>query len=133
MNTSEIRALLKHHGLRATPQKMAIAKRLLTTHCHCTPQELFEELKTDFPSISPNTVYLTLGQFEELGMLERIHVGSMTVYDSNTAEHDHAFCTKCGFIMDIQHPKDSPSPKVLENWNIKGERSIWYGMCADCS
>ena len=132
MNSNEIRDLLRQHGLRATPQKMAIAKHLLTENCHCTPQELFEELKTRFPSMSPNTVYLTLGQLEERGILERIHVGRMTVYDSNTSEHDHAFCTQCGLIMDIEHPKPNASPTALNNWNIKGERSIWYGMCDNC-
>jgi len=132
MKNNEIRDLLKQHGLRATPQKMAIAKLLLTEDCHCTPQSLFEELKTSFPSISPNTVYLTLGQFEELGILERIHVGGMTVYDSNTTDHNHAFCTQCGLIMDIEHTNAKCSPTALNNWNIKGERSIWYGMCDNC-
>ena len=133
MNVNEIRSLLNQRGLRATPQKMAIAKRLLSDDCHCTPQELFEALQTSFPSISANTVYLTLGQFEELGMLERIHVGGMTVYDSNTSDHDHAFCTQCGLIMDIKPPKSMESPVVLSNWSIQGERSVWYGMCDNCS
>ena len=133
MNTNEIRDLFKQHGLRATPQKLAIAKHLLTENCHCTPQDLYEELKTSFPSISPNTVYLALGKFEELGLLARIHVGGMTVFDSKTTDHDHALCTQCGLIMDLEHPKEMASPIALNNWNIKGERSVWYGMCDNCS
>jgi len=134
MNTNETRALLRQYGLRATPQKIAIAKLLITDKCHhCTPQDLYEKMKTSFPSISQNTVYLTLAKFEELGLLARIHVGGMTVFDSNTNDHDHAFCTQCRLIMDIEHPKDMASPMALNNLKIKGERSVWYGMCDNCS
>ena len=133
-NLTRLSSTLRTLGLRATPQRLAIAERLFNRPCHTTPQGLYEELKGHFPSLSVNTVYLTLGQFEESGLLRRIHIGGRTIFDSNISDHDHACCVSCGKILDVDGaPQEPTHPAQLRQWHIEGERRIWYGHCDRCT
>ena len=77
----EVGRLLKEHGLRVTPQRVAICALLLDRHAHYTPHQVHEALKPRFPSLSPNTVYLTLAQLEAAGLVQRVHVEGQSVFD----------------------------------------------------
>ncbi|MBI5136495.1 MAG: transcriptional repressor [Nitrospirae bacterium] len=137
MNTSEhntgAATLLRAHGLRVTPQRLAICGRLLTRHRHATPQQLFEELTGAFPSLSPNTVYLTLSQLETAGLVRRLHVGGQVVFDSNTTRHDHLYCRHCRRVTDwVAQGADLPPPRVA-GWTIDAQSRILAGTCPDCA
>jgi len=125
--------LLRSVGLRATPQRISIAKLLFGEAIHLTPQQIFEKLKPGFPSMSQNTVYLTLAHFEASGLLRRIHADGRTIFDSNTEPHDHAYCRQCGDIIDIPLLQTDKTPKALDAWNIHGESRTWMGYCPPCS
>jgi len=129
MNTQ---ALLREHGLRATPQRLAVAELLFKEPTHETAQSLHESLKDHFPSMSHNTVYLTLSHFEAAGLVRRLHVDGKAVFDSNTLQHDHAYCRNCNNLIDV--PADSPnaSPAILSGWNISQQTQLYSGICPDC-
>lgn len=133
MNTNKISYLLREVGFRATPQRIAIAKSLLTETRHCTPQALYDELKISLPTLSANTIYTTLIQFEEQGLVKRFHIDNQTVFDSNTTDHDHAFCVDCGKIQDVKKFTTTAIPSSLSNWKIRSGCSIWRGSCEQCS
>ncbi|PJA31357.1 MAG: transcriptional repressor [Zetaproteobacteria bacterium CG_4_9_14_3_um_filter_53_7] len=124
--------LLRDHGLRITPQRLAISALLLAEPAHSTPQQVYETLRHGFPALSLNTVYLTLAQFESSGLLQRFQAGGRTIFDSNTAPHDHVCCTVCGMISDIQKPDRPQLPLPLSQWKISGESHTWTGICPDC-
>ena len=124
---------LRRFGLRATPQRVAIAELLFAGNMHITAQELHAKLKGRFPSLSPNTVYLTLAQFEERGLLRRLHVQGTAVFDSNTSAHDHAYCRRCGRLADLPLLAQEVPPARLAGWRVEGENRIWYGLCPDCT
>lgn len=126
-------AKLRHFGLRATPQRLAIAEELFTGCVHTSAQELYAKLKGKFPSLSPNTVYLTLAQFEERGLLRRLHVDGNTVFDSNTKAHDHAYCRGCGRLADLPLLAQETPPERLAGWRVEGENRIWFGLCPACA
>jgi len=130
--TDDLHALLRMHGLRATPQRVAVAQLLLKQDMHATPREVYAKLKTDFPSISQNTVYLTLDHLEQAGLLCRIHIAGRIVFDSNTWPHDHAYCSHCGRIIDIPPANRSDTPGELGRWRVEGENRLWTGLCPDC-
>jgi len=125
-------ALLRDHGLRITPQRLAICALLLAEPAHTTPQQACEALRNRFPTLSLNTVYLTLAQFESSGLLQRFQAGGRTIFDSNTAPHDHVCCTGCGTIRDIPEPDRARIPLSLSQWKISGESRTWTGTCPDC-
>jgi len=132
-------ALLRTHGLRVTPQRLAVAEWVFSKPMHVTARIVHEQIKLAHPAVSMNTVYLTLGQFEACGLLNRFEVHGNIVFDSNTSPHDHACCNRCGTIIDLESsqpesPKHTaPHPTQLKQWQIEGERRIWVGLCPACS
>ncbi|MFQ5346068.1 MAG: Fur family transcriptional regulator [Mariprofundus sp.] len=129
-----IPAMLRSHGLRLTPQRLALAELILSKPTHITARMAYETLRQSHPAISINTIYLTLRQFESSGLLRRLEVGGNTVFDSNTSPHHHAFCKRCKTIIDLNdEQKELPLlPAALENWHIDHEQRIWSGLCPDC-
>ena len=125
-------ALLHEHGMKATPQRLAIADLMLTNPTHATAQQVYELLKENFPSISQNTVYLTLANFEESGLLRRFFADGRMIFDSNTSLHHHACCSQCGVISDIPEKRKPAHPNQLSDWHIHNETRTWAGFCPDC-
>jgi len=136
MSTQEtIPAMLRSHGLRVTPQRLAVAKLILPEPTHATARMVYQKLREIHPAISMNTIYLTLGQFESSGLLRSFEVNGNTVFDSNTSLHDHACCSRCKAIVDISHqqPELPLLPAALERWHIDHEQRIWSGLCPACA
>ncbi|MDQ7000917.1 MAG: Fur family transcriptional regulator [Mariprofundus sp.] len=129
-----IPTLLRSHGLRVTPQRLAVAELVLEKPIHITARTAYETLRSAHPAISMNTIYLTLGQFESSGLLSRFEVGGNTVFDSNTSPHHHAFCKRCKAIIDLNdEQKELPRlPAALEHWHIDHEQRILSGTCPQC-
>lgn len=95
--------LLKDSGLRPTRQRVALGK-LLFDGCdrHVTAEMLHEEaLRASIP-VSLATVYNTLHQFTQVGLLREIAIeGSKSCFDTNTSDHHHFFIEDDGRIVDI--------------------------------
>ena len=53
--------------------------------------------------VSLATVYNTLHQFTEAGLLREVAVeGAKTYFDTNTSNHYHFFCENSGMLLDIE-------------------------------
>ena len=99
----ELENRLSEKGLRPTRQRMALADLLFSKgNRHIAAEELHEEaVKASIP-VSLATVYNTLHQFTEAGLLRIIAVeGSKTWFDTNTSDHHHFFLEGENEIVDI--------------------------------
>ena len=104
---------LRASGLRPTRQRIALAK-LLFEHGdrHVTADALHAEASAAKVRVALATVYNTLHQFTEVGLLREIIVDSTrTWFDTNTAGHHHFFNTQSHELTDI--PEDRISVSVL--------------------
>ena len=136
MSTQDnIPAMLRSHGFRVTPQRLAVAELVLNRPMHVTARMVHEKLRKTHPAISMNTIYLTLGQFESSGLLQRFEINGSTVFDSNITPHDHACCNRCTAIVDLttQQAGLPLLPAILEHWHISNEQRIWIGLCPNCA
>jgi Fur family transcriptional regulator, iron response regulator len=100
----DVARLLRGAGLRPTRQRVALAS-LLFAGCdrHVTAEALHEEAQARKVPVSLATVYNTLHQFTEVGLLREVAVeGAKTYFDTNTSNHYHFFCEHSGRLMDIQ-------------------------------
>jgi Fur family transcriptional regulator, iron response regulator len=100
---NDIKIKLRKFGLRPTRQRMALAGLLFKSgDRHVTAEGLHEEAeRVSFP-ISLATVYNTLNQFTEAGLLREVAVeGSKAYFDTNTSDHHHFFCEADNSLMDI--------------------------------
>jgi Fur family iron response transcriptional regulator len=72
---------------------------------HLTAEMLFEAAISAKINVSLATVYNTLNQFTELGLLRRIGVdGSKTFFDTNVSEHSHFYLEQSHELVDIPVP-----------------------------
>jgi Fur family iron response transcriptional regulator len=94
---------LRDAGLRPTRQRVALAHLLFAGgDRHVTAEALHEEALARRVPVSLATVYNTLHQFTEAGLLREVAVeGAKTYFDTNTSNHYHFFCEHSGKLMDI--------------------------------
>jgi Fur family transcriptional regulator, iron response regulator len=104
---TRIRTLIRDANLRPTSQRMALAGVLFDGRDrHVTAEMLHEEARGRGIRVSVATVYNTLHQFTQAGLLNAVAVdGSKTFFDTNTTEHHHFYCNLDGRLVDI--PGDS--------------------------
>ena len=98
--------VLRTSGLRPTRQRLSLAKVLFSgDHRHITAEQLHVEAMHADMRVSLATIYNTLHQFTEVGLLRVIVVDPGRAYfDTNTSPHHHFFYEKSGMVMDI--PED---------------------------
>ena len=90
---ADVRTMLRKVGLRPTRQRMALGWILFAKgDRHLTAEMLFEEASKARVPVSLATVYNTLNQFTEVGLLRQVAVdGSKTYFDTNVSDHHHFF------------------------------------------
>ena len=95
---------LRNAGLRPTRQRLALAKLLFDDHDrHITAEILHGEALDANVRVSLATVYNTLHQFNEAGLLREIVVDSgRSYFDTNVSNHHHIFNEDSRELMDIE-------------------------------
>lgn len=90
-------------GLRPTRQRIALADLLFAKgDRHLTAEQLHEEALQAGVPVSLATVYNSLHQFTEAGLLRVLSVeGSKTYFDTNTSDHHHFFIEGENSVFDI--------------------------------
>ena len=99
----DVKSMLRDVGLRPTRQRMALGWILLAKgDRHLTAEMLYEEASKAKVPVSLATVYNTLHQFTEVGLLRQVAVdGSKTYFDTNVTEHHHFFVEGENALLDI--------------------------------
>ena len=94
---------LKSVGLRPTRQRLALARILFDRgDRHLTAEQLHKEALADVVRVSLATVYNTLHQFTDAGLLREVVVEpGHSYFDTNTSDHHHFYFEKSGRLEDI--------------------------------
>ncbi len=95
--------ILRTAGLRPTRQRVSLAELLYSRgDRHISAELLHEEaVEADVP-VSLATVYNTLHQFTEAGLLREVAIdGNKTYFDTNTSDHHHFFIEGENRVIDI--------------------------------
>lgn len=100
---ANVRGMLRESGLRPTRQRIALADILFADgNRHVSAEQLHEEALRARVPVSLATVYNTLHQFTEAGLLREVAVdGSKTYFDTNTSDHHHFFLEDENRVVDI--------------------------------
>ncbi len=101
--SSTARERLHAVGLRPTRQRLALARLLFENgDRHVTAEQLHGEAAAAAIPVSLATVYNTLHQFTEAGLLREVVVEpGRSYFDTNNADHHHFFCEANGLLQDI--------------------------------
>ncbi|MEP0235493.1 iron response transcriptional regulator IrrA [Roseibium sp.] len=95
--------ILRSAGLRPTRQRVSLAEILYSKgDRHISAELLHEEaVEADVP-VSLATVYNTLHQFTEAGLLREVAIdGNKTYFDTNVSDHHHFFIEGENKVIDI--------------------------------
>lgn len=96
-------ARLKRVGLRPTRQRLSLAKLLFDKgDHHVTAEQLHAGARDAGVKVSLATVYNTLHQFKEAGLLREVVVEpGRSYFDTNTRPHHHFFHEERAHLVDI--------------------------------
>lgn len=100
---TDISNRLREAGLRPTRQRLALAELLFGQgDRHVTAELLHEDAVRRKVPVSLATVYNTLHQFTQAGLLREVAVDrSKTYFDTNVTCHHHFFCEHSGELLDV--------------------------------
>lgn len=95
--------LIRQAGLRPTRQRVALAAILFSKgNRHVTAEELYDEAGVADVPVSLATVYNTLHQFTQNGLLREVAVdGTKTFFDTNVTDHHHFYVEELDQVIDL--------------------------------
>ncbi|MFL6467930.1 MAG: Fur family transcriptional regulator [Pyrinomonadaceae bacterium] len=130
MKVSEIQNL----GL--TRQREVVLQVISDSHEHLTANEVFASAKALLPSISFATVYNSLRYLKDAGHIAEIQFGNgASRFDRMTSRHDHAICTGCGKLVDIEmeHPEELVKRAAkISKFKPESIEFTLRGRCPEC-
>lgn len=99
----DVETLLRGIGLRPTRQRILLGSILFAKgNRHVTAEMLYREATEAKAGVSLATVYNTLHQFTEAGLLRRVAVdGPVTYFDTNLLHHHHFLVPGGSLLSDI--------------------------------
>lgn len=105
--TASVTARLRDAGMRPTRQRCSLAALLFGQgDRHVSAEMLHEEAVKAGVRVSLATIYNTLHQFQQSGLLRELAIeGQRSYFDTNTSNHNHFYIEHCGQLIDI--PGDS--------------------------
>lgn len=106
-----VTAVLRMAGLRPTRQRIALAELLFAgEHRHVSAEELHDEAGASQVNVSLATIYNTLHQFQQAGLLREVAIdASRSYFDTDTSDHHHFY------LEDEQRVVDIPQTSIVIN------------------
>lgn len=124
------------NGLRATHQRLEVGREIAQSEAHPDVEAIYRGVRGRIPTISLDTVYRTLADLEQLGLVKRVNATPGPArYDANPARHHHFVCQRCGLIRDLYSesldsvgaPEQTASLGCVEGIEVR-----FYGVCKEC-
>ncbi len=130
---------LQSRGMRNTEQRRNLIDRVFSQHDHFDADQLIERLprKGQKGHVSRPTVYRTLAEFVDAGLLRKFDVGGRTLYehDYGYPQHEHLFCSSCEKLIEFQSAelndiRDDVARRY--GFTVRSHRFIIVGTCDQC-
>ena len=130
---------LQSRGKRATQQRRTLVEQVFSRHEHFDADDLMDELaRHQGPRrISRPTVYRTLAELVDAGLLRKMNLGGRAVYehDYGYPQHDHLHCQCCNKLIEFRSDEVGRIGEAVareHQFRVSGHRLIITGICHDC-
>lgn len=117
--------------MRNTKQRDLILKIVNSSYSHPNAEDIYKECQKVIPNISLGTVYRNLNQLVDLNKIKRLKTSDNKDHFDRFDTHNHFYCIKCGYIMDI--PCNTiPKEELLNGYKIIDCYINYRGVCKEC-
>jgi Fur family ferric uptake transcriptional regulator len=103
-----------------------------------TPAGVIEAARHELPRVDPSTVYRTLGELRDAGLVSETTLGyGESFYEwSGSTRHHHLRCGECGAVSklsDVIVDSLRSSVRADHGFDLKLEHLVLDGRCGRCS
>jgi Fur family ferric uptake transcriptional regulator len=130
---------LQSRGMRNTDQRRMLVEHVFSRHDHFDADSLIEQLprKGEPGYVSRPTVYRTLNEFVDAGLLRKFELDGRAVYehDYGYPQHDHLYCTQCQRLLEFQSEALLRLREEVareHHFRVTSHRLIISGVCEEC-
>lgn len=132
--------LLRSHGLRRMPSRIAVLAVLEPYDGHLSVAEIHQRIVEGAPAQTQRpdlaTIYRTVTTLVEQGVLHALAVEGVTTYGLAADPHHHAVCTSCGTIIEVPAPRLSAALEhAIEgsSFTLSEQAGLTlHGLCPEC-
>ncbi|TLE03472.1 Fur family transcriptional regulator [Helicobacter japonicus] len=125
---------LKEKQLKTTPQRIAILSQIYSNG-HMSVEEIYEQIRSVYPSISLATIYKNINMLCEANILREIKAPKdKQRFELSSDRHLHVYCEKCGKLEDIKLETDYLEYDCGQKsgYSISDISAVLIGLCPTC-
>jgi Fe2+ or Zn2+ uptake regulation protein len=123
--------------LGLTKQRQTVLQVIRQSEKHLTANEVFNAARVLLPGISFATVYNSLNYLKSKRLIGEIKLGTnANLYDRKLTRHDHALCSNCGKLVDLELTIPNKLLEEAANRSKFKPETIELtlrGLCPDCN
>lgn len=130
---------LQSRKMRNTEQRQLLLERVFSQHEHFDADQLIDSMpsKGQPGYVSRPTVYRTLNEFVDAGLLRKFELDGRSVFehDYGYPQHDHFYCTECQQLIEFQSDELLKLRRELADkfaFTVQSHRLIIHGICEPC-
>lgn len=136
LQAGELVAEIRRRRMKVTPQRQLLCSLIEVADDHPTVESIYHRAIKQMPTISLKTVYTTVTDLADLGLIKLSTIGSSSLrVDPNPAPHAHLVCKGCGRVVDQPlDPATEAIPRRAERigFAVEEQELIFRGRCAAC-
>lgn len=131
---ADISEYLKQHSLRITKPRLAVFTALQQKESYYFIADIIKSC----PSIDRTSIYRTLEIFQQIGVVQVLHIGFKKGYELAEPfkeHHHHIHCTHCNEVVSIQSSKLEQVISQIasgHHYQLSSHHIELWGICSDC-
>lgn len=133
----ELIARVRAGGGRVTTGRRALLRHLSAANTHLTADDLAGRVQEDHPDIHRSTIYRSLSDLEQMGIVDHVHLGhGAAVYHLADDLHRHLVCEHCDAVIEVDDAVFEPLEAALRaahGFSLRAGHFAVIGTCRHCS
>lgn len=136
ISVSDLVSVFRRNRMKITPQRQLLCSLIEGAADHPTVESIYQQAAKHMPTISLKTVYTTLTELADLGVIRLSNIGSGSLrVDPDPTPHAHLVCKTCGKVFDQPYSSlsDTLSLKIDHpGFTVEEQEVILRGRCQEC-
>ena len=133
ISTETLKSLLQQKGVKPSVQRLSILRYVIENMDHPSVDKIYQKLLPQIPTLSKTTVYNTLKQLTEKGLITALNIDDTEIkYDFIEQPHAHFICLSCGHIYDIELDSVIYQTQTVDGHQVVSTQISFKGICNNC-